>query len=74
MKDKAYELGAAATSKAREATAGVASGLEKAESYLRDKKVENMAADLAGLVRTYPVQSALVAVGLVYLLSRSRNT
>ena len=73
MKGKAYELGAAAASKAREATAGVASGLEKAESYVRDKDIENIAADLAGLVRKYPVQSVLIAAGLVYLLSRSRN-
>jgi uncharacterized protein YjbJ (UPF0337 family) len=74
MKDKAYEFGATAASKAREATAGVAGGLEKAGSYLKDNDFENIAADVAGLVRKYPVQSVLVAAGLVYLLSRGRNT
>jgi uncharacterized protein YjbJ (UPF0337 family) len=74
MKDKAYEFGATASSRAREATAGVAGGLEKAGSYLKDNDFENIATDLAGLVRKYPVQSLLVAAGLVYLLSRSRNS
>jgi hypothetical protein len=45
----------------------------EAGSSLKDKKVGNIAADLAGLVRKYPVQSVLAAAGLVYLLSRSRN-
>lgn len=74
MKDKAYEFGATAASRAREATTGVGGGLEKAGSYLKDSDFENIAADLAGLVRKYPVQSVLVAAGLVYLLSRSRST
>ena len=74
MKDKAYEFGATAASRAREATAGVGGGLEKAGSYLKDSDFENIAADLAGLLRKYPVQSVLVAAGLVYLLSRSRST
>lgn len=74
MKEKAYEFGGTAASRAREATAGVAGGLEKAGSYLKDNDFENIAADLGGLVRKYPVQSALIAAGLVYLLSRSRNT
>ena len=74
MKDKAYEFGATAASRAREATAGVGGGLEKAGSYLKDSDFENIAADLAGLLRKYPVQSVLVAAGLVYLMSRSRST
>jgi uncharacterized protein YjbJ (UPF0337 family) len=74
MKDKAYEFGASAASRAREATSGVAGGLEKAGSYLKGNDFEDIAADLVGLVRKYPVQSALVAAGLVYLLSRSRNS
>jgi uncharacterized protein YjbJ (UPF0337 family) len=74
MKDKAYEFGVNAASRAREATAGVAGGLEKAGSYLKDNDFENIGADLVGLVRKYPVQSVLVAAGLVYLLSRNRNT
>jgi uncharacterized protein YjbJ (UPF0337 family) len=73
MKGKAYEFGAAAASKAREATAGVASGLEQAESYLKRTEIENIVGDLAGLVRKYPVQSVLVAAGLLYLLSRGRH-
>jgi uncharacterized protein YjbJ (UPF0337 family) len=74
VKDKAYEFGASAANRAREATAGVGDGLEKAGSYLKDSDFENIAADLAGLVRKYPVQSVLVAAGLIYLLSRSRST
>jgi uncharacterized protein YjbJ (UPF0337 family) len=72
-KGKALEFGAAAASKAREATAGVASGLETAGSYLRENKVENIAADVAGLIRKHPVRSVLIGAGIVYFLSRSRN-
>jgi uncharacterized protein YjbJ (UPF0337 family) len=69
----AHELSATAASKAREARAGVASGLETAGSYFKEHKLEEIAVDLTGLIRKYPVQSVLVAAGLVYLLSRSSN-
>lgn len=72
-KGKALEFGAAAASKAREATAGVASGLETAGSYLKGNKVEKIAADVGGLIRKYPVQWALAGIGLVYLMFRSRK-
>lgn len=71
LKDKAYELGATAATRAREATAGITSGLENAESYLKEKDFATIGADLTGLVRKYPVQSALIGAGLFYLLSRS---
>jgi uncharacterized protein YjbJ (UPF0337 family) len=74
IKDKAYDLSATAASKAREVTAGVTSGLEKAGSYFKEERVENIAADLIALVRRYPVQSALIGIGLVYLLFGSRSS
>ena len=73
LKAKAYEFSASAASKAREATEGVVSGLETAGSYLKEKDFGNIAADLADLVRKYPIQSALIGAGLIYLLSRSAN-
>lgn len=73
LKSKASEFSATAASKAREATAGVKSGLETAESYLKEKDFGNIVADVAGLVRKYPIPSLLIVAGLVYLLSRSRD-
>jgi uncharacterized protein YjbJ (UPF0337 family) len=70
---KAYEFGASASSMAREASAGVASGLETAGSYLKEKDFGNIAADFAGLVRKHPVQALLIGAGLIYLLCRSTN-
>jgi uncharacterized protein YjbJ (UPF0337 family) len=48
----------------------VADGLESASSYLREKKFEHLAKDVTALVRTYPIQSLLIGVGLGYLLAR----
>jgi uncharacterized protein YjbJ (UPF0337 family) len=48
----------------------VAGGVESASAYLQEKKFEEMATDLTTLVRTYPVQSLLVGMGLGYLLAR----
>jgi uncharacterized protein YjbJ (UPF0337 family) len=73
LRAKAYEFGASASSMARETTAGVASGLETAGSYLKEKDFGNIAADFAGLVRKHPVQALLIGAGLIYLLSRSTN-
>jgi uncharacterized protein YjbJ (UPF0337 family) len=73
MKSKAHELSVTAASKARDATAGVKSGLDTAESYLKEHKVKSIAADLGALVRKHPVPSVLIGLGLVYLLSRSRS-
>ena len=73
LRAKAYEFGASASSMAREATAGVASGLETAGSYIKEKDLGNIAADFAALVRKHPVQAVLIGVGLIYLLSRSTN-
>jgi uncharacterized protein YjbJ (UPF0337 family) len=73
LRARAYEFGASASSMAREATAGVASGLETAGSYLKEKDLGNIAADFAGLVRKHPIQAVLIGAGLIYLLSRSTN-
>jgi hypothetical protein len=61
------------SSMAREATAGVASSLETAGSYLKEKDLGTIAADVAGLIRRHPVQAVLIGAGLIYLLSRSTN-
>jgi uncharacterized protein YjbJ (UPF0337 family) len=73
LKAKAHEFGASTSSTARETTAGVASGLETAGSYLKEKDLGNIAADFAGLVRKHPIQAVLIGAGLIYLLSRSTN-
>lgn len=52
------------------AATAVADGLESASSYLREKKFEDLARDVTAVVRTYPVQSLLIGVGLGYLLAR----
>jgi uncharacterized protein YjbJ (UPF0337 family) len=52
------------------AATAVADGLESASSYLREKKFDELARDVTALVRTYPVQSLLIGVGLGYLLAR----
>jgi uncharacterized protein YjbJ (UPF0337 family) len=73
LKDKAYEFGASAASKAREAQAEVAGGFETAGSYLRTNDLENMAADVVGLVRRYPLQSTLIGAGLLYFIARHKH-
>jgi len=65
IREKAPREGTVAT-----AATAVVDGLESTSSYLREKKFEHLANDVTALVRTYPVQSILVGVGLGYLLAR----
>jgi len=65
IRENAPHEGAVAT-----AATAVVDGLESASSYLREKKFEHLAKDVTALVRTYPVQSLLIGVGLGYLLAR----
>ena len=65
IRDHAPRDGAVAT-----AATAVVDGLESASSYLREKHVGHLAEDVTALVRTYPVQSLLIGVGLGYLLAR----
>jgi uncharacterized protein YjbJ (UPF0337 family) len=65
IREKAPQEGAVAT-----AATTVVDGLESASSYLREKKFEHLAKDVTELVRTYPVQSLLIGVGVGYLLAR----
>jgi uncharacterized protein YjbJ (UPF0337 family) len=65
IRENAPQQGAVATG-----TTAVADGLESASSYLREKKLDHLAKDFTALVRTYPVQSLLIGVGLAYLLAR----
>jgi hypothetical protein len=62
IRQNAPNEGAVAT-----AASAVANGLESAGSYLREK---NLAREVTNLVRTYPVPSLLIGVGLGYLLAR----
>jgi len=48
----------------------VANQLDNAGSYLQDNTFENMARDVTGLIRRYPIQSLLIGVGIGYLFSR----
>jgi phage-related tail protein len=65
IRENAPHEGAVAT-----AASTVADGLESASSYLREKKFDALAHEVTNLVRTYPVQSLLIGVGLGYLLAR----
>lgn len=48
----------------------VANQLDNAGSYLQDNTFENMARDVTGLIRRYPMQSLLIGLGIGYLFSR----
>ena len=48
----------------------VANQLDSAGSYLQDNNFENMAKDVTGLIRRYPIHSLLVGLGIGYLFSR----
>jgi uncharacterized protein YjbJ (UPF0337 family) len=48
----------------------VANQLENAGSYLQDNTFENMARDVTGLIRRYPIHSLLIGLGVGYLFSR----
>jgi uncharacterized protein YjbJ (UPF0337 family) len=65
IRENAPHEGAVAT-----AATAVVDGLESTSSYLREKKFEHLAEDVTDLMRTYPVQSLLLGVGLGYLLAR----
>jgi len=59
----------------REGTIGsaaqtVANQLDNAGSYLQDNTFENMARDVTGLIRRYPIHSLLIGLGIGYLFSR----
>jgi len=60
------------SNEASKITKSAAKRLEPAASYLQEKRLADIAADFAGLVRKYPVQSLLFGLGLGYLLTRSR--
>lgn len=61
------------SNKASEITKSAAKRLETAASYLRENRLADIAADFAGLVRKYPVQSLLFGLGLGYLLTRCKS-
>jgi uncharacterized protein YjbJ (UPF0337 family) len=65
IREKAPQEGAVAT-----AATSVVDGLESASSYLREKKFEHLAKDVTQLVRTYPVQSLLIGIGVGFWLAR----
>ena len=53
------------------AASTVANQLEAAGSYLQDSNFDNMARDLTGLIRRYPLQSLLIGFSLGYLWARN---
>lgn len=61
---KAQELGANATAKMKEA-------VDSARSYIKDKDYDELAKEATDLVRSYPLQSVLVGIGIGFLLARS---
>lgn len=52
------------------AAQSVANQLDNAGSYLQDQTFDNMARDVTGLIRRYPIQSLLIGLGIGYLFSR----
>ena len=48
----------------------VAGGLESAGSYLQESKLSQLVKDMGKLIRTYPVQSALIAAGIAFFVAR----
>ena len=72
MESLALTIRANAPSEGRVGTAAstIADGLTSASSYLRAQKYTNRAKDVTGLVRTYPIHSLLIGVGVGYLLAR----
>ena len=48
----------------------VAKQVDDTGSYLQDATIENMARDVRGLIRRYPLQSLLIGLGVGYLFSR----
>jgi uncharacterized protein YjbJ (UPF0337 family) len=48
----------------------VATQLDTAGAYLQDNTFDNMARDVTGLIRRYPIHSLLIGVGIGYLFSR----
>jgi len=68
IRENAPHEGAVAT-----AATAIVDGLESASSYLREKKYDHLAKDVTALVRTYPVQSLLIGIGLGYLLARRKR-
>jgi len=68
MTATAQELGASAASRANEAATAVGEKIASARSYLRDKKVADLAPDVTSMLHNYPVQSFLIGVGVGYLL------
>lgn len=61
---KAQEFGTQATAKVREA-------VDSARAYIKDKEYEDIAKEATDLVRSYPMQSLLVGIGIGFLLARS---
>jgi uncharacterized protein YjbJ (UPF0337 family) len=61
---KAQELGANATAKMKEA-------VDSARSYIKDKDYADMAQEATDLVRSYPVQSLLIGIGIGFLLAKT---
>ena len=45
--------------------------LDRAGSYLQRQDLNDMRADLEGVIRRYPIESLLVGLGIGYLLARS---
>ncbi len=73
-KDKAEEqvnsFIASAGSWLQEARDKVVDAAEKSKQYLQETSVKDMAKDMGDLVARYPVYSALIGIGVGYLVGR----
>jgi uncharacterized protein YjbJ (UPF0337 family) len=71
LRARVDDLGASVSNKASEAAEAVASRVQSARSYLKDRDFDELTGDIAGWVRRYPIQACLIAIGLGYLIARS---
>jgi hypothetical protein len=49
----------------------VADGLESGATYLKEHDFRDMAEDLSGVVRSYPIPAVLAGIGIGFLLGRT---
>jgi uncharacterized protein YjbJ (UPF0337 family) len=71
LKAKAHDIGETVVGKASEAATAVRSGVEKASSYFEEKTFSDFGSDITALMRKYPVQAALIGIGIGVWLARS---
>jgi uncharacterized protein YjbJ (UPF0337 family) len=71
LTETAGEVTATAQETAASAASAVTHRMKGAGAYLREKRLDEITGDLAGLIQRYPVSSLLIGIGIGFLLARS---